>query len=446
MPTLLDRFKNGWNAFIGRDPTKLGYQDYGYSSSFRPDRSSSMFISGDQSIIRAICCKIAIDVAAVTIEHVKIDKETGYQDLIDDSLNECLNLSANIDQTGRSFIQDIVMSMCDEGVVAVVPTDLDIPSNITQNPEDTESFNVLTMRTGKIVQWYPQHVRVRVYNERTGRQEEIVVGKAYTAIIENPLYAIMNEPNSTFQRLKKTLNDIDALNAQYASGKLDLIIQLPYTIKSDQRQQQADHRKKLIEEQLHNSKYGIAYLDATEKIVQLNRPLDNSLWQQANDLKQEVFNQLGLTKEVFDGTANEAAMINYTNRTVEPFVSAIIDEYKRKFISRNARSRGETIIYYKDPFRLVPASQLATIADTFTRNEILTPNEIRTELGYKPSKDPKADELRNRNINQSDVQLQNQQQIPTEPMAEEEQQVEAATAPEEEKLTAEEIMEMIDGA
>lgn len=406
MPSITERFKSAWNAFNGRESFRP-YVDVGTGSSYRPDKNR-IFYSGDQSIVKAISNRIAIDVAAMTIEHVRLDEENNFRESINSSLNECLNLSANIDQTGRAFIQDAVESMFDEGVVALVPTDITFKSSGVYSPEDTESYSIDKLRVGKIVEWYPQHVKVRLYNELNGRQEEVIVKKTFAAIVTNPLYSIMNEPNSTLQRLIRTFNDLDLLNAQNSSGKLDLIIQLPYTVKTPIKEQQADHRRKLIEEQLTGSKYGIAYIDGTEKITQLNRPLENNLWTQAKDLTQMLYNQLGLTQAVFDGTADEATMLNYQNRTVEPVLAAFIDEMKRKFLSKTARSQGQSIIYFRDPFRLVPVQQLAEIADKFTRNEILSPNEVRSEIGYKPSNDPKADELRNRNINQNNVDAEAQ--------------------------------------
>lgn len=406
MPSITERFKSAWNAFNGRESFRP-YVDVGTGSSYRPDKNR-IFFSGDQSIVKAISNRIAIDVAAMTIEHVRLDEENNFKESINSSLNECLNLSANIDQTGRAFIQDAVESMFDEGVVALVPTDITFKSSGVYSPEDTESYSIDKLRVGKIVEWYPQHVKVRLYNELNGRQEEVIVKKTFAAIVTNPLYSIMNEPNSTLQRLIRTFNDLDLLNAQNSSGKLDLIIQLPYTVKTPIKEQQADHRRKLIEEQLTGSKYGIAYIDGTEKITQLNRPLENNLWTQAKDLTQMLYNQLGLTQAVFDGTADEATMLNYQNRTVEPVLAAFIDEMKRKFLSKTARSQGQSIIYFRDPFRLVPVQQLAEIADKFTRNEILSPNEVRSEIGYKPSNDPKADELRNRNINQNNVNAEAQ--------------------------------------
>lgn len=406
MPSITERFKSAWNAFNGRESFRP-YVDVGTGSSYRPDKNR-IFFSGDQSIVKAISNRIAIDVAAMTIEHVRLDEEKNFKESINSSLNECLNLSANIDQTGRAFIQDAVESMFDEGVVALVPTDITFKSSGMYSPEDTESYSIDKLRVGKIVEWYPQHVKVRLYNELNGRQEEVIVKKTFAAIVTNPLYSIMNEPNSTLQRLIRTFNDLDLLNAQNSSGKLNLVIQLPYTVKTPLKEQQADHRRQLIEEQLADSKYGIAYIDGTEKITQLNRPLENNLWTQAKDLTQMLYNQLGLTQAIFDGTADEATMLNYQNRTVEPVLAAFIDEMKRKFLSKTARSQGQSIIYFRDPFRLVPVQQLAEIADKFTRNEILSPNEVRSEIGYKPSSDPKADELRNRNINQNNVDAEAQ--------------------------------------
>jgi hypothetical protein len=420
MPSFTDRVKSAWNAFNGRDYQRP-YVDVGSGSSYRPDRAR-VFYTADASIVKAISTRIAIDVASTTLEHVRLDDERNYQETIKSPLNECLTLSANIDQTGRAFIQDAAESMFDEGVVAIVPTDITFTSGVIKDPYFSESYSIDKLRTGKIVEWYPQHVKVRLYNELNGRTEDVVLSKNFVAIIQNPLYSIMNEPNSTLQRLIRTYNDIDSLNAQSTSGKLDLIIQLPYVIKSDLKQQQAEQRRKLIEEQLTGSKYGIAYIDGTEKITQLNRPIENNLWNQAKDLEQRLFNQLGLTQSVFDGTADEATMINYQNRTVEPCVAAFADEMKRKFLSKTARSQGQSIIYFKDPFRLVPVSQMAEIADKFTRNEILSPNEIRAEIGYKPDKNPKSDELRNRNINQNTEEIQQTTELPDGTVEEEEVQ------------------------
>ena len=453
MPSIADRFKSAWNAFAGNNQTST-FVDYGAGSSYRPDRMSQVFYSSDKSIVKAISTRIAIDVAATTIEHVKLDKNKNYKETIESPLNDCLSLSANIDQTGRAFIQDAVESMFDEGVVALVPTDITFSTSYGgYDPDNTSAYSIDKLRTGKVVEWYPQHVRVRVYNELNGQLEEITLSKNFVAIIQNPLYSIMNEPNSTLQRLIRTYNDIDRINAQSTSGKLDLIIQLPYVVKTELKQRQADQRRKLIEEQLTGSKYGIAYIDGTEKITQLNRPLENNLWGQASDLEQKLFNQLGLTKEIFDGTANEAAMINYQNRTVEPIVAAFADEMKRKFLTKTARSKGQSIIYFRDPFRLVPVSQMAEIADKFTRNEILSPNEIRSEIGYKPNDDPRSDELRNRNISQSTEEIQMQNEMNGNVAPEEEQYVEEVpeeTAPEQSEAAGSEdniqdIIDMLNG-
>lgn len=436
MPSLTDRLKSAWNAFNGRDSTKM-YTDIGTGSSYRPDRSR-IFYASDSSIVKAVSTRIAMDVASVTIEHVKLDENNNFKETIYSSLNDCLTLSANIDQTGRAFVQDIAESMFDEGVVAVVPTDINFNVTGTTDPDDSESYSIEKLRTGKITEWYPQHVKVKLYNELNGRIEEIVLKKSYVAIIQNPLYSIMNEPNSTLQRLIRTYNDIDRINAQSTSGKLDLIIQLPYIVKSQQRQEQANQRRKLIEEQLTGSKYGIAYIDGTEKITQLNRSLENNLWGQATDLEQKLFNQLGLTKEVFDGTATEATMINYYTRTVEPVVGAIVEEMRRKFLTKKARTMKQSIIYFRDPFKLAPVSQLADIADKFTRNEILSPNEIRSEIGYKPDSDPRSDMLRNRNMYQEDGQ------IPTEGEGNQQGQEEQEEPKKSKEERIKDIIEMID--
>lgn len=448
MPSITDRFKSAWNAFNGRDPT-MNYVDYGAGSSYRPDRDR-VFFSSDKSIIKAISTRIAIDVASTTIEHVMLDENKNYKETIESPLNNCLTLSANIDQTGRAFIQDVVESMFDEGVVAIVPTDVTFSSSVVpRDPEKTEAYSIDKLRTGKILEWYPQHVKVKLYNELNGRTSELILPKNFIAIVQNPLYSIMNEPNSTLQRLIRTYNDIDRLNAQSTSGKLDLIIQLPYVVKSELKQRQADQRRKLIEDQLMGSKYGIAYIDGTEKITQLNRPLENNLWGQASDLEQRLYNQLGLTKEIFDGTANEAAMLNYNTRTVEPIVGAIVDEMKRKFLSKTARSKGQSIIYFRDPFKNTPVSQMAEIADKFTRNEILSPNEIRSEIGYKPNDDPRSDELRNRNISMSNEEIaaqvgaQNQGIEPEEPEEFEEGEEEPVAETREERIQA--ILDVLNG-
>ena len=398
MPVLTDRLKNAWNAFMNRDPP-IEYRDIGMISTYRPDRLR-LTRGHEKSIVTAIYNRIAVDCAAITIQHVRLDDNGRYSELIRSGLNYCLSTEANVDQTGRALIQDTVMSMFDEGCVAIVPVDT------TFNPYVTDSYDIRTMRVGKIVQWYPNHVRVRLYNERTGLYEEITVLKSMTSIVENPLYAIMNEPNSTLQRLIRKLNLLDAIDDQSGSGKLDLIIQLPYIIKTEARRMQAEERRKNIEMQLANSKYGIAYTDSTEHITQLNRSVDNNLMNQIEYLTNMLYSQLGITKEILEGTASEQVMLNYYNRTIEPIMSAIVDEMKRKFLTKTARTQGQSIIFFRDPFRLVPVNQIAEIADKFTRNEIMSSNEIRQIVGMKPVADEKADELRNKNLNvQSDQQF-----------------------------------------
>lgn len=392
---LLDRFRHGWNAFINnRSPTTY-YREEGHGYSYRPDRVR--FSRGNErSIVTAIFNRIAIDVASIDIRHVRLDDDKRFIEEMDTSLNECLSVEANIDQTGRAFMQDVVMSMFDEGSVAIVPTDT------SNNPALTDSYDIYSMRTGKVLEWYPKSVKVRVYNERTGEKEDIVVPKRTVAIIENPLFAIMNEPNSTLQRLIRKLNLLDYIDDQSGSGKLDIVIQLPYQVKSELRKQQAEERRKSIEQQLTGSKYGIAYMDATEKITQLNRPVENNLMKQIEYLTAMVYSQLGITQTILDGSADEQTMLNYHTRTIEPIISAIVDEMKRKFLSKTARSQKQSISFFRDPFKLVPVNQMAEITDKFTRNEVMTSNEIRQKIGMKPSSDPKADQLRNSNIAQPD--------------------------------------------
>ena len=393
--TLTSRLKRAWNAFTkNRDPTytNLQYQDMGMGYVYRPDRVR--FSRGNErSIVTSVYNRIAMDVAAISIKHCRVDKNGRYIEDIRSGLNDCLTVEANIDQTGRSFIQDVVMSMFDEGAVAIVPVDTSF------DPTTSTSYDILSMRTGKIVEWYPAHVKVRVYNDRTGKKEDIILPKKSVAIIENPLYAIINESNSTMQRLIRKLNILDAIDEQSGSGKLDLIIQLPYVIKSEARQQQAEKRRKDIEEQLKGP-YGIAYTDGTEKITQLNRPVENNLMKQIEYLTNQLYSQIGMTPSVLDGTADEKAMLNYNNRTIEPIVSAIVDAMKRSFLSKTARTQGQTVMFFRDPFKLVPVNDIAEIADKFTRNEIMTSNEIRQVIGMKPSDDPKADMLINSNLNQ----------------------------------------------
>ena len=387
------RLKHAWNAFVNnRDPT-ASYRDIGPGYSYRPDRPR-LTRGNERSIITSVYNRIALDVAANDIRHVKLDEDGRFSEIIDSGLNNCLALDANIDQTGRAFIQDAVMSMLDEGCVALVPIET------TFNPQQTGSFDINTIRTGKILDWYPKHVRVSVYNERSGKREEIVLPKDTIAIIENPLYAVMNEPNSTMQRLIRKLNLLDAIDEQSSSGKLDLIIQLPYVVKTEARRQQAEARRKDIEMQLAGSKYGIAYTDGTEKITQLNRSVDNNLMKQIEYLTSMLYSQLGITQAVLEGTADEKTMLNYYSRTIEPIIAAIVDEMKRKFLTKTARTRHQSIAFFRDPFKLVPVDNIAEIADKFTRNEIMTSNEIRQKIGMKPSKDPKADKLINSNLNQ----------------------------------------------
>lgn len=389
---LSTRLVHAWNAFTSRDPTQYIITGPGYSS--RPDRPR-LSRGNEKSIATSIFNRIALDASSVSIKHCRLDKNGRYVEDIDSGLNNCLTLEANKDQTGRAFIQDAVLSMLDEGCVALVPVETTI------DPKNSNSYQIDSMRTGKITEWYPDMVRVRLYNDRTGEKEEILLPKSQVAIIENPLYAVVNEYNSTMQRLIRKLSLLDVTDEQTASGKLDLIIQLPYVIKTETRREQAERRRKDIIEQLAGSQYGIAYTDGTEKITQLNRSLENNLLKQVEYLTNMVYSQLGITQSVLDGTADEKTMLNYTNRTVEPIISAVVDELKRKFLTKTARSQLQSIVYFRDPFRLVPVNDIAEIADKFTRNEIMTSNEIRQIVGMQPSKDPKADELVNSNISQA---------------------------------------------
>lgn len=387
---VLDTLRHSWNAFFNRDPTQF-YRDIGHGAVYRPDRIR-LSRGNERSIVASVCNRIALDVAALDVFHVQLDENGRFKSVIDSSLNECLTIEANLDQTGSAFIQDAVVSMLNEGAVALVPVET------TRNPNITDSYDINSLRTGQILEWFPQHVKVRVYNERTGERENITLPKRAVAIIENPLYAVMNEPNSTLQRLIRKLNLLDVIDEQSGSGKLDLIIQLPYVIKSDTRRQQAEDRRKDIEKQLSGSKYGIAYTDGTEKITQLNRPVENNLMHQIEYLTSMLYSQLGLTQGIMDGTADEATMLNYYSRTIEPIIAAIVDEMKRKFLTKTARSQRKSIMFFRDPFKLVPVEKLADIADKFTRNEIMSSNEIRQTVGLKPSNDPRADELVNKNI------------------------------------------------
>ena len=386
------RLKHAWNAFMNRDPTEVDY-DIGPAYYYRPDRPR-LTRGNERSIVTAVYNRIALDVSDIDIRHVRLDPDGRYIEDIDSGLNNCLTVEANIDQTGKAFIQDVVMSMLDEGCVAIVPVDT------TLNPKVTGSYDINSMRTGKIIQWYPQHVKVNLYNDKTGRKEEVTLPKSMVAIIENPLYAVMNEPNSTLQRLIRKLNLLDYVDEQTGAGKLDLIIQLPYVIKSNARRQQAEDRRADIERQLKDSKYGIAYTDGTERITQLNRPVENNLMKQIEYLTSMLYSQLGINQTVLDGTADEKTMLNYTNRSIGPIISAIVDEMKRKFLTKTARSQMQSIRYFKDPFKLVPVNEIAEISDKLTRNEIASSNEIRQIIGWKPSQDPAADELRNKNLNQ----------------------------------------------
>lgn len=390
--TFGSRLKHAWNAFTNKDPTGPS-GDSGAGFYYRPDRPR--FSRGNErSIVTSVYNRIALDVASININHVRLDDNDRFTSIISSGLNECLTLNANIDQTGRGFIQDVVMSMLDEGSVAIVPVDT------TFDPKVTGSYDINSMRTGKILEWKPKDVKVRLYNDRTGQKEEIWLPKSMVGIIENPLYAVMNEPNSTMQRLIRKLNLLDAVDEQSGSGKLDLIIQLPYVIKTEARKQQAENRRKQIEDQLAGSKYGIAYADGTEKITQLNRPIENNLLKQVEYLTNMLYSQLGISQAVMEGTADEKQMLNYNNRTIEPIISAIVDEMKRKFLTKTARSQKQSIMFFRDPFKLVPVENVAEIADKFTRNEIMTSNEFRQVIGMKPSDDPKADQLRNANISE----------------------------------------------
>lgn len=396
----MDRLKHAWNVFTNnRDPT-IGFQEPSGSSYFyRPDRIR--FTRGNErTIVTAICNRIALDVAELGIRHCKLDKDGRFEEYIDSTLDSCLTLEANIDQTGKQLIQDVVMSMLDEGAVAVVPVETSI------NPKLSGSYNILSLRTAKILKWYPEHVKVKLYNEKTGNKEEVILPKKQVAILENPLFAVMNEPNSTMQRLVRKLALLDAIDEQSGSGKLDLIIQLPYVIKSPTRKAQAEERRKDIEMQLSGSKYGIAYTDGTERITQLNRPVENNLMKQIEYLTNMLYSQLGMNQAIMDGTADETQNLNYSNITTVPIVETIVSEFRRKFLTKTARSQGQTVMYFKDPFKLVPVASMAEIADKFTRNEILSSNEIRQIIGLKPSKDPKADQLINSNIAQSKQQPQ----------------------------------------
>lgn len=393
MPKFSTRLRHAWNAFRDVDNLTSANLGFGVTTGGRQD-NFRLSRKTERSLVGGIYTRIGIDVASVPIQHVRLDENMRYSETIDSGLNNCLTLEANIDQTARSFLQDVVMSLLDEGVVAIVPIDTTI------NPKVSGSYDIVTMRTGKIQDWYPEHVRVNVYNQARGLKQDIILPKSTIAIVENPLYAVMNEPNSTLQRLIRKLNLLDVIDENSGSGRLDLLIQMPYVIKTESRKAQADSRRDEIERQLKDSQYGIAWVDATEKITQLNRPAENNLMAQIEFLTSMLFGQLGLTKEVSDGTADEATMLNYFNRTVDPILFALIDSMKRTFITKTGRTQGQSIIPFRDPFKLVPVSSLADIADKFTRNEIMSSNELRSVIGLKPSEEEGADELRNKNLNQ----------------------------------------------
>lgn len=390
MPTITERFKSAWNAFANRDPT-YGYGSYGYGYAYRQDRVR-LNRGNERSIINSIYNRIAIDVAAINIQHIVLDQDGRFKETKNSKLNDIFNIEANVDQSGREFIQDIVMSMLDEGCVALVPVDT------TAVPNENGAFEIETMRTGKIIEWYPRHVKIQVYNDRIGKRQEITLPKRDVGIIENPLYSVMNEPNSTLQRLIRKLNILDVVDEQSGSGKLDIIIQLPYVIKTQARRNEAEQRRKDIEMQLAGSKYGVAYTDGTERITQLNRPAENNLLKQVEYLTNTLYSQLGITEEVFKGTADEKMKLDYYNRTIEPILGAIANEVRRKFLTKTARTQGQSIYYFRDPFKLATIEEIAELGDKFTRNEIATANEMRSVIGWKPSDDPNADKLINSNI------------------------------------------------
>lgn len=433
MPSFTERLQHAWNAFTNKDEYwhKDPYE-WGMGYSYRPDRPR-LSKGHERSIVTSIYNRLATDVAAISIEHVRLDENDRYVEEIDSTLNNCLKVEANRDQTGRALIQDIAMSMFDEGCVAVVPTDTSI------NPKNTGSYDILELRTGKILEWKPYQIKVNVYNENKGVREDLWIFKDKVAIIENPFYSVMNEPNSTLQRLIRKLVLLDAVDEQSSSGKLDMIIQLPYTIKTPMRMEQAERRRKQIEQQLTNTKYGIAYVDATEKITQLNRSIENNLLSQIEYLTSMLYGQLGLSQTIFDGTADEKTMINYYNRTIEPILSAITDELSRKFLTKTARTQNQAIMFFRDPFKLLSMNEIAGIADTFTRNEITTSNEIRAVMGMKPSQDPRADELRNKNLYPEDGNISSNENV--EEIQNGNESLEEANP---EQMTTEEIINMIE--
>lgn len=397
MPSFSDRLSHAWNAFIDSEKDDLLFRDLGPATSVRPDTPRTTR-GNERSIINAVYNRIATDCAAIEIKHIRLDDNGRYVSTEKSGLNNCLTLEANIDQTGRAFVQDIVMTLLDVGAAAIIPVDTTI------DPKKSSSYEINTMRVGRIINFHPKHIDVELYNENTGHRQQISIPKTMAAIVENPFYATMNSPNSTMQRLIRKLNILDAIDEQSGSGKLDLIIQLPYIVKSDKKKEQAEERRKQIEDQLTNSKYGIAYTDGTEHITQLNRSVENNLMKQIEYLTTELYSQLGLTQEILNGTASDEAMLNYYNRTIEPIMSAIVDEMKRKFLTKTARTQNQSIKFFRDPFKLVPVSQIAEIADKFTRNEILSSNEVRQIVGLMPVNDAKADELRNKNLNETEGQ------------------------------------------
>lgn len=405
------RLRRAWNAFTNnRDPT-IHYEGIGAGYWARPDRRR-LSAGRDRTIINAILNRIAMDAAQIDVKHVRLDENKRYESDIDDPLNQCLTIDANIDQTGRAFRQDVYLSMLDEGVVAIVPVET------IGDPNSTQSYDIYQLRVGKVVEWFPQHVKVRLYDERDGQAKERIFRKSIVSLVENPFYAIMNEPNSILQRLLRKLSLLDAVDEQVSSGKLDLIIQLPYVVKGEIKQKQAETRRKAVEDQLVGSQYGIAYIDGTERVIQLNRPLENNLLKSVEYFTSMLYSQLGITQAIMDGTADEKTMLNYNNRVIEPIVAAFVDEMKRKFLTKTARTQGQSIMFFRDPFRLVPISQIAEISDKFTRNEIATSNEIRQAIGMPPSTDPKADELRNSNLNHPDEKEQTPQPVIKEEAAE----------------------------
>lgn len=406
--SIIERLQHGWNAFMNKDPTTVRQFNAGPSYTYRPDRPR-VTRGNDRTTINAIINRIAIDAANINIQHVKLDDNNRFTETMDSGLNYCLSVESNIDQTARALIQDIVISMLDDGVVAVVPVDTDY------DPNKTGSYDIFSLRTAKILEWYPRHIKVRVYNDRTGQKEDVVILKRNVAIIENPLFSVMNEPNSTAQRLIRKLSLLDAVDEQSGAGKLDLIIQLPYSIKSDGRRAQAEERRKSIEEQLSGTKYGIAYTDATEHITQLNRSVDNNLMKQIEYLTSMLHSQLGITTSIMDGTADTATLNSYYTRLIEPIIAAIVDEFNRKFLTKTARTRHQAIRYFRDPFKLMSVSEIADTADKMTRNEIMTSNEFRQIIGLRPSKDPNADELRNKNLNKNIRNNQNEGTDNTDP-------------------------------